>query len=88
MNESKMKNILVNYFVNKQDDRKGLVKIPGPVITISRECGCSAKRIATKLSKILTGYSYMSETKTNVEWRWVSKEIIRQYWNLIRILNR
>lgn len=78
MNESKMKNILVNYLVNKQDDRKGLVKIPGPVITISRECGCSAKRIATKLSKILTGYSYMSETKTNVEWRWVSKEIIRQ----------
>jgi cytidylate kinase len=48
------------------------------VITISRECGCSAKRIATKLSKILTGYSYLSETKTDVEWKWVSKEIIEE----------
>ncbi len=51
---------------------------PGPVIMISRECGCSAKRIATKLSKILTGYSYLSETKTDVEWKWVSKEIIEE----------
>ncbi|WP_423126800.1 AAA family ATPase [Gaoshiqia sp. Z1-71] len=51
-------------------------KIPGPVIMISRECGCSAKRIATKLSKILTGYSFHSETKTDVPWKWVSKEII------------
>ena len=48
----------------------------GPVVTISRECGCSAKRIATKLSKILTGYNYLSETKTDVEWKWVSKEIV------------
>ena len=44
---------------------------PGPVITISRQAGCSAKRIAIKLSKILTGYSYMAETKTDVEWNWV-----------------
>ena len=51
-------------------------KYPGPVIMISRECGCSAKRIATKLSKILTGYSFLSDTKTDVEWKWVSKEII------------
>lgn len=51
---------------------------PGPVITISRDCGCSAKRIATKLSKILTGYNYNSETKTDVEWKWVSKEIIEK----------
>jgi len=49
---------------------------PGPVIMISRECGCSAKRIATKLSKILSGYSYLSETKTDVEWKWVSKEVV------------
>ncbi|MGE4587642.1 MAG: AAA family ATPase, partial [Mangrovibacterium sp.] len=38
----------------------------------------SAKRIATKLSKILTGYSYLSETKTEVEWKWISKEIIEE----------
>lgn len=48
---------------------------PGPVVTISRQSGCSAQRIAIKLSKILTGYSYMSDTKTDAEWRWVDKDI-------------
>lgn len=48
---------------------------PGPFITISRQAGCSAQRLAIKLSKILTGYSYMSETKTDVEWKWVNKDV-------------
>ncbi len=48
---------------------------PGPVVTISRQAGCSAQRIAIKLSKILTGYSYMADTKTNVEWKWVDKKV-------------
>jgi|LSQX01.2.fsa_nt_gb hypothetical protein len=48
---------------------------PGPVVTISRQAGCSAKRIAIKLSKILTGYSYMSDTKTDAEWKWVDKDL-------------
>ena len=48
---------------------------PGPVVTISRQAGCSAQRIAIKLSKILTGYSYMSETKTDAEWTWVDKTV-------------
>lgn len=48
---------------------------PGPILTISRQAGCSAQRIAIKLSKILTGYSYMSETKTDVEWRWVDRNV-------------
>lgn len=73
-----MKNILSGYFESQVDETAKLKNRKGPVITISRECGCSAKRIATKLSKILTGYSYISDTKTNVEWKWVSKEIIEQ----------
>ena len=48
---------------------------PGPVVTISRQAGCSAQRIAIKLSKILTGYSYMSETKTDAKWTWVDKKL-------------
>lgn len=48
---------------------------PGPFITISRQAGCSAQRLAIKLSKILTGYSYMSETKTDVVWKWVDKDV-------------
>jgi len=47
----------------------------GPLVTISRQAGCSAQRIAIKLSKILTGYSYMSETKTDAEWEWVDKKV-------------
>lgn len=61
-------------------------KLPaGPVITISRECGCSAKRIATKLSKVLSGYSFKPETKTEVEWRWISKEVIENAANKLEI---
>lgn len=48
---------------------------PGPIVTISRQSGCSAQRIAIKLSKILTGYSYMSDTKTEANWKWVDKDM-------------
>lgn len=72
-----MKNFLSNFLLGAASQQKK-AKYPGPVIMISRECGCSAKRIAIKLSKILSGYSYHSETKTDVEWRWVSKEIIEE----------
>jgi cytidylate kinase len=71
-----MKNILMSYLSQDGPQDTGKLFRPGPVVTISRECGCSANRIATKLSKILTGYNYLSETKTDVEWRWVSKEVI------------
>ena len=72
-----MKNFLRSYPGGA--DRTGKRSLyPGPVVMISRECGCSAKRIATKLSKILSGYSYQSATKTDVEWKWVSKEIIEE----------
>jgi len=54
---------------------------PGPVLTISRQSGCSAQRIAIKLSKILTGYSYMSDTKTEAEWKWVDKDIFEDVVN-------
>lgn len=50
---------------------------PGPVITISRQAGCSARRIAIKLSKILTGYSYISETKSDLEWKWVNVKVFK-----------
>lgn len=53
-------------------------EFPGPFLTISRQAGCSAQRIAIKLSKILTGYSYMSETKTEAEWKWVDKTIFSE----------
>ncbi|MDA3928363.1 MAG: cytidylate kinase-like family protein, partial [Prolixibacteraceae bacterium] len=60
---------------NRIDDISGK---EGPVITISRECGCSSNRIAIKLSKILSGYSYQSDRKLSVDWKWVNKEVIEK----------
>jgi cytidylate kinase len=71
-----MKNFLLNY-LDKSEPCKDIA-LAGPVITISRECGCSANRIAIKLSKILSGYSYQSENKKDVEWKWVNKEVIEK----------
>lgn len=71
-----MKDFLRHYLEKERQKINGKLHHPGPIVTISRECGCSAKRIATKLSKILTGYNYLSETKTDVEWKWVSKDVI------------
>lgn len=71
-----MEDFLSSYLTPEGEKSPGKYHRPGPVVTISRECGCSANRIATKLSKILTGYNYLSDTKTDVEWKWVSKEVI------------
>jgi cytidylate kinase len=73
-----MENILQNYLSNLNPDNLHLDNDLGPVVTISRECGCSANRIAIKLSKILTGYSYQSASKKDVEWRWLNKEVIEK----------
>lgn len=62
-----------NQFNSKSEKNSG-----GPIITISRECGCSAKRIATKLSIILSGYAYQSSYVEAKPWQWVCKEIIDQ----------
>jgi cytidylate kinase len=71
-----MKDFLSSYISSATLAKNGKFHSTGPVVTISRECGCSANRIATKLSKILTGYNYQSDTKTDVEWKWFSKEVI------------
>ena len=72
-----MKDFLNHYLKNVYGCNLETGDFPGPVVTISRQTGCSAQRIAIKLSKILTGYSYMSDTKTDAEWRWVDKDIFR-----------
>lgn len=74
-----MKNILMNYFQKPIEPKNDQLSATyGPVVSISRECGCSANRIAIKLSKILTGYSYQSESKRDVEWKWINKEVIEK----------
>ena len=63
----KMEKYINNYLHNLLHLNLETGDFPGPLVTISRQAGCSAQRIAIKLSKILTGYSYMSETKTDAE---------------------
>ena len=80
-----MKTFINNYLKYVSGSHLETGDFPGPVVTISRMAGCSAQRIAIKLSKILTGYSYMSETKTEAEWNWVNKEIVA---NAIKEMHR
>ncbi len=48
---------------------------PGPVVTISRDFGCPAKKIARKLSNTI------NKKKINNKWCWVSKEILAESAN-------
>jgi len=73
-----MKEFLNNYLKYVAASNLETGDFAGPVVTISRQTGCSARRIAIKLSKILTGYSYMSDTKTDAEWQWTDKDSFKQ----------
>jgi len=55
---------------------KDVTENPGPVITISREFGCGAIPIASKLAEALSEKGNSLATKT--PWRHVSKEILEQ----------
>jgi cytidylate kinase len=70
-----MKNDLSKYLTDwyKEDLSKNI--FPGPVVTISRELGCPAKKIATRLTENLnTIEGHMKKHP----WRWISKEILQE----------
>ncbi len=73
-----MSNILINYMKNRfkyesvSPTKKNLKA--GPVITISREYGCPAKRLADKLSSELNRIEFENYSKN--KWHWISKEIL------------
>jgi len=58
----------------KEDPAKEIY--PGPVITISRELGCPAKKIACELSDELN--RLQSKKGKEDPWRWISKEIMNE----------
>lgn len=70
-----MANTLINY-LNKRLIKSNLtmesLKPPGPVITISREVGCSGLELAYTLAEQLNKKSY------HESWKVVSKEILHQ----------
>lgn len=53
-------------------EAKKVAEPPGPVITVSRECGCSGRLFAEKLTERIN--SKISNPSQN--WKWVNKEIL------------
>ena len=73
-----MSNILLKYMKNRFDfesvaSKRKIQKV-GPVITISRDYGCPAKRLAGILSSALNRIEL--ENYTQYRWQWISKEIL------------
>ena len=73
-----MNNILIDYMKKRfqHEGSKSFIKptTTGPVVTISREYGCPAKRIAGKLSSALNRIELENYKKDR--WQWISKEIL------------
>lgn len=73
-----MSNILLEYMKNRLHREKSHSAIPvskmGPVVTISREYGCPAKRLAGMLSSALNRIELENYTKNR--WKWIGKEIL------------
>ena len=71
-----MKIDLSKYLDNwyKEDPAKNIY--PGPVLTLSREVGCPAKKIAAKLSEKLNKVKKLHAK--DHPWRWLDKEIMME----------
>ena len=63
---------LVKYLKDRYEERNVASPDPGPVITISRETGCPARKVAQLLSDVLN-QRYQKENKK--VWKWVGKEV-------------
>jgi len=71
-----MKIDLSKYLDNwyKEDPAKNI--FPGPVVTLSREVGCPAKKIAADLSEKLN--TLKKKHSKDHPWRWIDKEIMME----------
>ncbi|MFW6249259.1 MAG: AAA family ATPase [Bacteroidota bacterium] len=67
-------NDLLKYMSERYQQEQTKNKQPGPVITVSREYGCPAKRIVKILAAELTE-EHRKKGK-DVEWKWITKEIL------------
>jgi len=71
-----MKVDLLKYMTERYLKESNYVNNPGPVITISRECGCPAKRLAAQLTILLNNKLEIKNKKP--VWKWISKEILNE----------
>lgn len=65
-------NLLIKYMSERVRQTPKTVFDPGPVITISRECGCGGRIFAEKLTESIN--QKINNPAKN--WKWVSKEIL------------
>ena len=67
---------ITKYMRDRYEQTAPKASFPGPVVTISRETGCPAKKLAQNLTNKLneSGIRFAKEN----EWRWISKEIMEE----------
>ncbi|MFZ5942033.1 MAG: AAA family ATPase [Bacteroidota bacterium] len=65
----------------KEDPAKNI--FPGPVVTISRELGCPAKKVACLLAERLN--SMKTPLAKEHPWKWISKEIMQESARLLDV---
>ncbi|RPH34109.1 MAG: cytidylate kinase-like family protein [Bacteroidales bacterium] len=65
---------LVQYLVNRHKECHSPCPEPGPIVTISREMGCSGTQVVQMLVNEL---NYRFEFKGGEPWRWIGKEEIQ-----------
>jgi len=65
----------------KEDSAKNI--FPGPVVTISRELGCPAKKTACMLAEKLN--SIKTPLAKQQAWKWISKEIMEESARLLNV---
>jgi cytidylate kinase len=72
-----MKVDLQKYMSDRLQDEYGKVKSPGPVITLSRQTGCPAKKVARSIVDQFNEKMIVKGSK-KISWRMITKEIINE----------
>ena len=67
---------LSKYLTERYLEAQSRQDFDGPVVTIAREFGCPAKKIASGLAQQLNELKSPKAKKT--DWRWISKEILSE----------
>lgn len=71
-----MKIDISKYLKDRYEAEKSAPEFAGPVVTISRECGCPGKRLAALITEKLNTMDYKFEKK--IPWKWISKELLQE----------
>ena len=74
--ETSYRNLFEKYFSQVLNDQKGPAKPSGPYISISRDFGCLANPVASRLCDELTRRYKAKGIKR--EWKWLNKQILEE----------